>query len=79
MRRRDWRAAAAAFGELGWSHDRALMLSLIDDEEALGEALETARLLGAAPLTRRVSERMRELGLRVPQGPGAPHAPTRQA
>ena len=69
MRRREWRAAAAAFGELGWSHDRALMLSLIDDEEALGEALETARLLGAVPLTRRVSERMRELGMRVPQGP----------
>ncbi len=69
MRRRDWRAAADAFGTLGWSHDRALMLSLIDDEEALSEALETARLLGAAPLTRRVSERMRELGLRVPQGP----------
>jgi DNA-binding NarL/FixJ family response regulator len=39
------------------------------DEDALGEALETARLLGAAPLTRRVSERMRELGMRVPQGP----------
>ena len=69
MRRREWRAAAAAFGELGWGHDRALMLSLIDDEEALGEALETARLLGAVPLTRRVSERMRELGMRVPQGP----------
>jgi ATP/maltotriose-dependent transcriptional regulator MalT len=69
MRRRDWRAAADAFGALGWDHDRALMLSLTDDEQALGEALETARLLGAAPLTRRVSERMRELGMRVPQGP----------
>jgi DNA-binding NarL/FixJ family response regulator len=45
------------------------MLSLTDDEETLGESLETARLLGAAPLTGRVSERMRELGMRVPQGP----------
>jgi predicted ATPase/DNA-binding CsgD family transcriptional regulator len=69
MRRRDWRAAADAFGALGWRHDRALMLSLTDDEETLGESLETARLLGAAPLTGRVSERMRELGMRVPQGP----------
>jgi DNA-binding CsgD family transcriptional regulator/tetratricopeptide (TPR) repeat protein len=69
MRHRDWQAAADSFGELGWSHDRALMLSLTDDEEALGEALDTARMLGAAPLTRRLSERMRELGMRVPQGP----------
>jgi DNA-binding NarL/FixJ family response regulator len=69
MRRRNWRVAANAFGALGWSHDRALMLSLTDDEDALAEALETARLLGAAPLTRRVSQRMRERGMRVPQGP----------
>ena len=45
------------------------MLSLMDDEGALAEALETARMLGSAPLARRVGERMRELGLRVPQGP----------
>jgi DNA-binding CsgD family transcriptional regulator/tetratricopeptide (TPR) repeat protein len=69
MLRRDWRAAADAFGEVGWTYDRALLLSLLDDEEALAEALGTARDLGAEPLTRRVSARMRELGLRVPQGP----------
>jgi DNA-binding CsgD family transcriptional regulator len=69
MMRRDWRAAADEFGELGWSHDRALMLSVLDDEAALVEALEIARGLGAEPLTRRVAERMRELGMRVPQGP----------
>jgi DNA-binding CsgD family transcriptional regulator/tetratricopeptide (TPR) repeat protein len=68
MLRRDWRGAADAFGNVGWSYDRALMLSLLDDEEALVESLETARALGAEPLTRRVSARMRELGLRVPQG-----------
>src|SRR6185436_7456716 len=31
-------------------------------------SLEIARGLGAEPLTRRVTARMRELGLRVPQG-----------
>jgi predicted ATPase/DNA-binding CsgD family transcriptional regulator len=69
MTRRDWRAAADEFGALGWSYDRALMLSLLDDEAALLEALEIARGLGAQPLTKRVAERMRELGMRVPQGP----------
>jgi DNA-binding CsgD family transcriptional regulator/tetratricopeptide (TPR) repeat protein len=69
MVRRDWRGAANAFGEVGWPYDRALMLSLLDDEESLAEALEIARSLGAGPLTRRVAGRMRELGRRVPQGP----------
>lgn len=69
MMQRDWRAAADEFGALGWTYDRALMLSLLDDEAALAEALETARGLGAEPLTRRLAERMRELGARVPQGP----------
>ena len=50
-------------------YDRALMLSLLDDEAAFLEALEIARGLGAEPLTKRVAERMRELGMRVPQGP----------
>ena len=50
MLRRDWRAAADAFGEVGWRYDRALMLSLLDDEEALTEAIEIARELGAEPL-----------------------------
>jgi DNA-binding CsgD family transcriptional regulator len=69
MRRRDWLGAADAFGEVGWVYDRALMLSLLEDEESLIEALEIARRLGAEPLTRRVAGRMRELGHRVPQGP----------
>ena len=38
------------FGEVGWSYDRALMLSLLDDEESLVEAIEIARALGAEPL-----------------------------
>jgi DNA-binding CsgD family transcriptional regulator/tetratricopeptide (TPR) repeat protein len=69
MARRDWHGAADAFGVVGWTYDRALMLSLLEDEESLAEAIEIARGLGAEPLTRRVGGRMRELGLRVPQGP----------
>jgi predicted ATPase/DNA-binding CsgD family transcriptional regulator len=69
MMRSDWQAAADGFGELGWSYDRALMLSLLDDEAALVEGIEIARALGAEPLTKRIADRMRELGLRVPSGP----------
>jgi ATP/maltotriose-dependent transcriptional regulator MalT len=68
MLRRDWRGAADAFGAIGWSYDRALMLSLLDDEAALAEALDIARRLGAEPLARRVAGRMRERGVRVPHG-----------
>jgi DNA-binding CsgD family transcriptional regulator len=69
MTQRDWAAAADAFGEVGWDYDRALMLSLLDDEESLLEAIEIARRLGAEPLTRRVASRLREHGIRVPLGP----------
>jgi predicted ATPase/DNA-binding CsgD family transcriptional regulator len=69
MLRRDWEGAADAFGEVGWAYDRALMLSLLEDEEALVEALEIARELGAEPLAHRAAERLRDLGARIPQGP----------
>jgi DNA-binding NarL/FixJ family response regulator len=69
MARGDWRGAADAFGEAGWTYDRALMLSLLDDEASLVEAIELARGLGAEPLSRRLAGRMRELGFRVPAGP----------
>ena len=68
MLRHDWRGAADAYGDVGWTYDRALMLSLLDDEESLVEAIEIARGLGAEPLTRRVAGRLRALGLRVPPG-----------
>jgi DNA-binding CsgD family transcriptional regulator len=68
MVRGDWAAAGDAFGELGWPYDRALMLSMLDDERSLSDSIETARRLGAAPLTKRVAARMRELDLRVPHG-----------
>ncbi len=69
MHARDWRGAADAFGDVGWTYDRALMLSLLDDEESLAESIAIARALGAEPLTRRVTVRMRELGMSVPRGP----------
>jgi DNA-binding CsgD family transcriptional regulator/tetratricopeptide (TPR) repeat protein len=68
MAERDWSAAADAFGEIGWTYDRALMLSVLEDEESLAEALETARQLRAQPLIKHVTQRMRQLGIRVPQG-----------
>jgi hypothetical protein len=49
MLKRDWRAAADAFGEVRWPYDRALMLSMLEDEEALAEAIAIARRLGASP------------------------------
>ena len=65
----DWQRAADAFGRAGWSHDRALLLSLLDSPGALAEALVIARQAGAAPLEQRVARRMRRLGLVVPRGP----------
>jgi DNA-binding CsgD family transcriptional regulator/tetratricopeptide (TPR) repeat protein len=64
----DWRRAADELGAIGWPYDRALALSLLDDEDALVEALELARSVEAEPLERRVAGRLRELGLRVPAG-----------
>jgi DNA-binding CsgD family transcriptional regulator len=69
MLRGDWLAAADGYGEVGWGYDRALMLSLLDDEASLGEAITIARELGAVPLTKRVARRLRAQGLRVPPGP----------
>jgi DNA-binding CsgD family transcriptional regulator len=71
MLRRDWSTAADAFGDAGWNYDRALMLSLCDDEPALTEAIQIARELGAAPLAEHLARRMRRLGLAVPRGPRA--------
>jgi hypothetical protein len=70
MVRRDWLGSANAFAEVGWNYDRALMLSLLDEEEPLAEALAIARRHGAGPLTGRVSGRMRELGFRIPPDRG---------
>ena len=68
MIEQDWLGAADAFGEIGWPYDRAVMLSLLDDEASLGEALDIARRLDAAPLVNRVTSRMRHLSMRIPRG-----------
>jgi ATP/maltotriose-dependent transcriptional regulator MalT len=65
----DWARAADAFREVGWEYTQALMLSLLGTKEALGEALDVARRLGALPLESRVSRRMRELDFSVPRRP----------
>lgn len=67
----DWKAAADAFGEVGWDYDRALMLSRLDEEPALTEAIEIARRLGARPLEEHIASRFRQLGLTVPPRPRA--------
>jgi len=41
-----WQAAADGFGNSGWAYDRGLMLSMLDDEESLAEALR----LGEPPV-----------------------------
>jgi DNA-binding CsgD family transcriptional regulator len=69
LARGDWQTAADRFGEAGWPYDRAIALLLVDDESALGEALEIGRQLGAAPLIRRATERLRVRGFAVPRGP----------
>ncbi len=69
MHRRDWRAAADAWGEIGWEFERALCLSMLDDEAALTEAIGIARSLGSHPLAKRVGSRMKSLGLAVPRKP----------
>ena len=78
MLRRDWRRAADAFGDVGWAYDRALMLSLLDDEEALVEAIEIARGLGAEPLTQaRRRAACASSGSAFRTGRGRRRAPTR--
>jgi DNA-binding CsgD family transcriptional regulator len=68
LARGEWRVAADGFGAVGWSYDRAIALTLLDDEVALGESLEIARDLGAGPLARFAMERLRLLGFAVPRG-----------
>jgi DNA-binding CsgD family transcriptional regulator len=69
MMARDWQGAAEAFAAVGWRHDQALLLSLVDSEEALTQALGLARSLSAGPLEERVCRRMRRLRFSVPRGP----------
>lgn len=69
MGRGDWAAAADFWGAVGWEFERALCLSMLDDEESLSVAIEIARRLGSQPLVGRIGRRMKELGMQVPRGP----------
>src|SRR4029078_13214909 len=68
MARGEWATAAVRFGAIGWTYDRALMLSMLDDEDSLVEALDIARGVGAEPLVKHVARRLSDLGIRVPLG-----------
>jgi DNA-binding CsgD family transcriptional regulator len=62
--------AADLWTGLGCPYEAAVALSESDDERALRRALELARDLGAGPLQKTVSQRLRRLGVKgVPRGP----------
>ena len=66
----DWRAAAAAWHELGCPYERALALAGGDRNEAPLEALALLDSLGARQTAQRLRRQLRDRGdLRVPRGP----------
>ena len=66
----DWRAAAAAWQELGCPYERALALACGDQDEALLGALTLLDGLGARQTAQRLRRQLRRRGtLRVPRGP----------
>jgi DNA-binding CsgD family transcriptional regulator len=68
--RGEWAQAAELWRASGSPYEEALALSEADDEGALRRALDEAHRLGAQPLARVVSRRLRELGVRdLPRGP----------
>ena len=60
----DWRAAAAAWRELGCPYEHALALADSDAEADLLAALDQLERLGARPAADAVASRLRELGVR---------------
>jgi DNA-binding CsgD family transcriptional regulator/tetratricopeptide (TPR) repeat protein len=66
----DWRAAAAAWREIGWPYHRALALAHGGDDEAQLEALALFEALGARQAAWRLRRELRRRGTaRVPRGP----------
>jgi len=59
----DWRAAAAAWEEIGCPYEVAVALADGDDPEELRRALGILGDLGAAPMADRVAARLRALGV----------------
>ncbi|MDN5857016.1 MAG: LuxR C-terminal-related transcriptional regulator [Pseudonocardia sp.] len=67
----DWRAAAAEWEALGQPYHRAQALAQAAAEEPLRDALGICHDLGAVPLARRITRRLRALGVRsIPRLPG---------
>jgi DNA-binding CsgD family transcriptional regulator/tetratricopeptide (TPR) repeat protein len=65
-----WRSAAERWRELGCPYEAALADAETGDEEALRQALEDLRALGATAAAAIVSRRLRDDGVRgVPRGP----------
>ena len=68
----DWRGAAAAWGALGFSYERAEALSEASDDAARVEALEQFDALGAMRAAAALRRRLRGDGVRrIPRGPRA--------
>jgi DNA-binding CsgD family transcriptional regulator len=66
----DWAAAAIYWEKQGRPYRHALALMASGDTEAIVRALDVADRLGAAALSTRLRERLRQLGVtRVPRGP----------
>jgi DNA-binding CsgD family transcriptional regulator len=66
----DWAAAAIYWEKQGRPYRHALALMASGDAEAIIRALDVADRLGAAALSARLRERLRQLGVtRVPRGP----------
>jgi DNA-binding CsgD family transcriptional regulator len=68
----DLAAGADAFGELGWRYEQAFALYDLGDAESLRRALHIVQEIGARPLARLVTRRLRAIGDGpVPRGPRA--------
>jgi DNA-binding CsgD family transcriptional regulator len=66
----DWRAAADAWAQAGCHYEQALALSHSPTAADVLTALSILDDIGAAPLTRIVRTRLRDLGVaRIPRGP----------
>ena len=66
----DWRAAAAAWGQVGAPYERALELLESGEATPVLEALAEFTALGAGPAAALAGRRLRELGVhQVPRGP----------
>ena len=65
-----WQRASERWREIGCPYEMALALAQSDDEEALRQALDGFKRLGARPMAAVVTQKLRHLGVRsIPRGP----------